>query len=176
MKCQHLVVIILRLLAMYWMTIFVFGLLTMVGSFVAQSVPDVYYTAQLVLHPIFYGTLSFLLWIFAEPISHRVVGHSNPELNFKEITAEHLYTLGILGFGIYLAASHLPDLINYVHYTATYKTGDQWMRDANGHSMYDLTRELTACMAGVALVMLAPVIARKVAAKGKQLHQQKIAE
>ena len=176
MKCHNLVVIILRLLAMYWMTIFVFGMLTMVGCFVARSIHDFYYVVQIILHPIIYGTLSFLLWIFAEPISHRVVGHSNPELNFKEITAEHLYTLGILGFGIYLAASHLPDLINYAHYTAMNKAGDKWVRVANGHSMYDLTRELTACMAGVALVMLAPVIARKVAAKGKQLHQRKTAE
>jgi hypothetical protein len=170
MKCQILVAIILRLLAMYWMTLFVTGLLSSVGLLLQTSSM---YMVQTMLHPIFYGTLSFLVWVFAEPISHRVVGHTNPELSLKEVTAEHLYTCGILGFGIYQATSHLPQLINIIHYTVVNKAGDQWMRDENTFSMYDVTRELFACLIGLALVALSPMIARKINAASERLHQRK---
>lgn len=176
MKCQNLVVVVLRLLALYWLCLFAFGLLSMVGAFFTQSVPDIMYSVQIAFQPIFYGTLGFLLWIYAEPISHRVVGHTNPELNFKEITAEHLYTLGILGFGIYHAASHLPSLLNMLHYQIVHKKGDAWVQGDTGFSTYNLTNEFFAFAIGVALVIFSPLIARKITIQAGSISRRKGAE
>jgi hypothetical protein len=169
MKLSILVAVVIRLFAIYWSVTCVLGFLSGIGivsMMFPSNTPDVLQAAIPFIVPIVYGTMALLAWIFAGTISLRVVGQNDPKLQFNEVTAENLYTLGILGFGLYYAIGHLADTLNWIHYLILNRAGQALVNQEGGLSLYDVTSKMIPCMAGAALAILSPKIAKRLVSAG----------
>lgn len=82
------------------------------------------------------------------------------------MTAENLYTLAILGFGLYYAIGHLADTLNWIHYLILNRAGQALVNQEGGLSLYDVTSKMIPCVAGAALAILSPKIAKRLVSAG----------
>jgi len=114
MKLSILIVVVLRLFAIMWAVRFcigvlgVLGVLGMSGLMSSEGGPELLQVAIQFAIPAFYGIFSLLAWIFAASISRRVVGAVDSELRFSDVNAGNLYTLELLGVGLYYALGKPP--------------------------------------------------------------------
>lgn len=169
MKLSLLVAVFLRLFAIYWLVACIVGMMGALGIAGLYSGTGATGGLQFALQfarPVAYGVLATLAWLFAGGISRRVTGATDPELALSEIGPGNLYTLGILGMGLYFALTHLGGTINWLHYLAANDAGDDLIQGVGGLSLYDVTSVLIPFAAGVALSILSPKIGRRLASFG----------
>lgn len=170
MKLTTLIAVVLRLFAMYWAVVCVSGLLSTLGML--SMYPDnasnyLQYVIAGVL-PVFYGTMAFVAWIFARAISLRVAGPVDPPLDFSQVTAENLYTLGILGIGLYFALSHLGGTATEIYRMILTRSGSTLTHQDSAEMLSLASAQLIPCLAGVGIAILSPKLGRKVAIAGSQ--------
>lgn len=165
MKLSILVAVVLRLFAIYWAIYCVTGLLSILGMFGME--PDIAYSPlQYVIAgviPVFYGTLAFVGWIFANAVSLRVTGALDPQLDFNQVTAENLYTLGILGIGLFFALNHLGGIGAATYRLILNRSGTVIIQQDSAEMLSQMSSELIPCLAGVAVAILSPKLGRKIA-------------
>ncbi len=116
--------------------------------------------------PVFYGLFALLAWIFAGTIARRVTGAVDSELRFSDVTPENLYTLGLLGMGLYYALGNLAGTINWLHYLAANGAGQAMLDGTDGLSLYEVTSVMIPFAAGAAVAVLSPKMGAKLARAG----------
>lgn len=166
MKLSILVIIILRLFAITWAVrcgTGLIGTLGLPGLMTSGVRIDLLQMALQFAVPTFYGLFAILAWIFAEAISRRVVGAVDLPLGFGEIRPENLYTLGLLGMGLYYALANLAGTINWLHYLAANRAGQTLLEGEKGLSLYEVSSVMIPFAAGTVIAVLSPKLGRKLA-------------
>ena len=169
MKLSILVVVVLRIFAIVWAVRFCVGMigaLGVSGIITSRGGLDLLQIAIQFAVPVFFGLFAILAWMFAGAISRRVVGAVDSEIRFSDVTPENLYTLGLLGLGLYYALGYLAGTINWLHYLAANRAGSALAAGTDGLSLYDVTSVMIPFAAGVAIAVLSPRLGAKLARAG----------
>lgn len=175
MRLSLLIAIILRLFALYWAVSCAVGVManmSMMGVAAGNGMSGYLHVASYLAAPFFYGILAVVTWFFAHVISLKAIGTHDTIVSFSAITAENFHTLGLLGFGLYHAIGNLATSLNWIHFLIMNRAGQSVVLQSSGHSLYDVTSSLVPCVAGIALAILSPRIAKKLARAEKRIHHE----
>lgn len=173
MNLQSLVVVCLRLMALNFL----------VHTFV-ELIPQLFNTIRLLagspltgehsfrfLPGIIVGALllaSLLFWKLAIPISRRVTRGVSQELSFGSASLADCYSIAFLSIGVYLIASYLPQMLNWLHFllrVAGSSSGDGWKENFQWYEVWGVFAEF---IIGVLLFVKGRVWAIKLAQRQKQ--------
>jgi hypothetical protein len=166
MKLSLLVIVVLRLFALWCGVLFVFGLLTglgMAGVLSSGGGADLLQLVVPLVKPVVHGIFAVVAWIFSESIARRVVGGIDVEVGLAQIQPENLYALGFLGVGLYHALVNLASTVNWLHYIVVNKAGQALVNGQDGLSLYEVTSVMFPCVAGTAVAMLSAKLGRRLA-------------
>ncbi|MEO5712499.1 MAG: hypothetical protein ABIT37_03345 [Luteolibacter sp.] len=168
MKLSNITIVALRLFAIYRAGNAVIGILALLGNlhYIGESFGTLGFLGYLILAPVMDGLFAWLAWRFAEPISRRVVGSTDPNVEFQHITAENLYTAAALCMGLYFSLSRFPDLLLWIYYIVADKTGHPIIPQQGGVKLYQISFNALLVVAGVALVFMASTIGKRLAETG----------
>jgi hypothetical protein len=165
MKLSIVVAVILRMFAIVWMVNGIFSLATsfhyswgklgQTNSWASHLLPFI--------QPGAYLLFACVAWVFAAGVTRMVVGKNDPHISVPEIGTANLYSLGFLIVGLTYCLDHLGASINWIHYYAVSKTGDDLMGGSNDRNFYELSRQIIPCVAGAALALMSPQLGRKMA-------------
>ncbi|MEO7098195.1 MAG: hypothetical protein ABI162_02455 [Luteolibacter sp.] len=159
--------VVLRLFAINWMLTGVIALIssaeTIQRFFGAIGNNEYSYAFATLLLPAAYLIMAFLAWFFAACLSKKITGGMDPTIGVTEISAEDLFTLGILVLGLTTCLTHLAPTINLIHYRISHPTGNAMTRARDGITIYQVTSHIIPCLAGLALAILSPKMGQRVA-------------
>jgi len=141
MNLQSLVVIILRLMAF---------------DFVLRAAVQL--APQLFRFVVAWGLVFLLvvsavvIWIVALPIARLVTRGVSRDISFGSLSLSDCYSVAFIGVGLFYIASHLPKVLNWIHYF--FKAAASGHSDSEqGYSGYDVSQAFIPFIVGVVLFL-----------------------
>jgi len=167
MRLSTLVIVLVRVFAIYWMISAILGFLSRIhllvdyGGFGGRNLLHFF---SMVSIPGFYLVLAILGWVFAANLTRKVVGQIDPEIELGGAAVEHLYALVILGFGLYFFLDHLGSALFQVNEVVMKnRTGPTLIEHREQVSTSELLTHLVPCGAGVVLALFSSKLGKKLA-------------
>lgn len=168
MRLSSIVVIVLRLFAVYWAAAFLInfvGVLALTG-FSLREGETIWETLSLLspmLPSAIYLLLAILAWVFSGKLARRVTKDVDGEIAMSEIRTENLYAFGILLVGLSSFLTHLGGSLSWLYYLAVNQAGDALLKEEEGLSLYDVASQFIPCAAGLYFAILSPKFGRRLA-------------
>ena len=92
-----------------------------------------------------------LLWAFALPIARLVTRSLPQDVSFGALSLVDCYSVAFIGIGLLYIASHLPQVLNWVHFlftSAASDSGNSWKEGVRG---YDISQAFIPFIVGIVL-------------------------
>ncbi len=167
MRLSTLVIVLFRVFAIYWMISAVLGLLLRIdhiASYGDSVGRNLLVLLSMVSVPGFYLILAILGWVFASGLSRKIVGQTDPNLELGGTTVGHLYSLVILGFGLYFFLDHLsPAIFQISEAMVKPRTGPSLLERPEPVSQSELLSHLAPCGIGIVLALFSSKLGKKLA-------------
>lgn len=164
LRASHVVAILLRLFAIWWMVTGAFYLASSLGNLatIRYSGDWVYLATSLVI-PTTYGLIALLSWIFAGRIAVKVTGHPDPPALPISFARSDLYGFGLLIVGLWHFLAYLGGTVASLYQLALYRGPDPATLDPSAGPLHALVLSLLPCLAGMGIALCAPALGRKIA-------------
>jgi hypothetical protein len=170
MSTRSLVLIAIRLYALYWLFVNFSGLATLIPMYLAMdSEIQSKEIWSLLAAPLITMILSLALWFCAVPLSKAVTRGQNSELSIAMLSREDLYRFAFVFLGIYFVLSSISTV---VHAAYQFIAFDLTLPDTDQHRGKDLVPFAAASLTmfvGFACVLGASKWSRKLMSKDERV-------
>jgi hypothetical protein len=154
MPLGSIVVIVLRLFALYWL----FGALPLFASATMTSLGREHQLSILLApYALAVPLVVFAtgLWILARAIARLVSRGVDTTVSIGGLTRADLYSFALVFLGLYFILSSFGDVVNWIHYFATVSHNDP-AHNPHVENLYQLTRPCLTLVAGLVSLLGAP--------------------
>jgi hypothetical protein len=160
MPLTGIVTIVLRIFSLLWLVNAIVQFVSL--AHVAAPFETRHTSIWIYAVPIAYLLCAFFVFVLSHPIARLVTPPPNAEMNLATLTRYDLYCFAFTFLGLHFFLSSFGESLNRLHYyviTAQLTTHEGIEKHAA--SFYPLTRPLLTLVAGLATLLLAPRLARK---------------
>jgi hypothetical protein len=147
MPLSSIVVIVLRLFALYWL----FDALPLFASAAMTPLGHEHQLSRLLAPyapPVLLVIFAIGLWIFARTIARLVSRGVDTSVSICGLSRADLYSFAFVFLGLYFILSSFGDVVNWIHYFATVSHNDP-ARNPRVENLYQLTRPCLTLAAGL---------------------------
>lgn len=171
MHLSSIVVVVVRLFAIYWAVSALIALAGTAGIFRFAGDTVWHLVTQLVL-PAFYLLLAIIAWFFTGAVTRKVIQNHDPVVPMMDIRLSHFYSMGFLIVGLSMFLSNVGLMFQWVHWLAVNKAGDMLLNGSENNQISAGADYLIPGLLGLFIAFQSPRFGRLMAKKSQREEDQ----